>query len=64
MFYPKSCNRCQPRGDVMVDEYKNPEDDSYDLVCVQCGNRNFPEASKWVTLYMRLKARERVVPTT
>ena len=60
MFYPKSCNRCVG-GDVTIDKYRNPEDNSYDLVCVQCGNRRFPEASQWVTLYMRIKNQEKEV---
>lgn len=58
MFYPKSCNRCVD-GDVTVDKYKNKEDGTYDLYCVQCGNRNFPSTSRWVALYMTLETRKK-----
>lgn len=52
MLFIKSCNRCS--GDVMIDSYAN-EDGSYDLFCIQCGNRSFPQASVMATLYKRVE---------
>ena len=53
MFFQKSCKKCG--GDVTLDSYEN-EDESYDLYCIQCGNRrDFFDANIMATLYKRLE---------
>ena len=47
------CSRC--KGPVMVDPEQLP-DQTYELVCLHCGNRNFPQEMEIaVNMIIRLK---------